>query len=407
MKKRFIPIILLCPLVQIRNMANACAFNGVQTLKDSIELPTLQDTITNCNTSDKTVKKSGIIQRAYNYFFNANKRTDRKFDFGLLPGPHYSSTVGLGLGVVATGLYSLDRADSTLQKSNITLYGDVTTKGFLMLGLKGNNIFKKEKYRLDYRLYTYTFPTHFWGIGFENGNQDDNKSEYRRIKLDAMIRFMMKLCSNFYVGPTANFQFVQAQNIKDGGLQLFEGQDKTTRTQSIGLSLTYDSRDFILNAQRGLFFQVDQTFSPRFLANKYCFSSTDVTTSTYARIWRGCILATELHGHFDYGNPAWSMLSDAGSSNRLRGYYEGRYRDKNIMEIQMEFRQHISGRHGIVLWGGIGEVFPDFSEIRWNKSLPNAGLGYRWEFKKRINIRVDYGFTRNGGGFIFNINEAF
>ena len=38
----------------------------------------------------------------------------------------------------------------------------------------------------------------------------------------------------------------------------------------------------------------------------------------------------------------------------------------------------------------------------------SRGIGYRWEFKKNVNVRLDYGFGKNGqSGFIFNINEAF
>ena len=43
-----------------------------------------------------------------------------------------------------------------------------------------------------------------------------------------------------------------------------------------------------------------------------------------------------------------------------------------------------------------------------DRLLPNAGIGYRWEFKKDVNVRLDYGFGKGGqSGFIFNINEAF
>lgn len=352
-------------------------------------------------------ERKGLVRRVIDYFLNSDRHAGRKFDFGVLPGPHFSSTVGLGLGVVATGLYSLDSSDSTLQKSNVTLYGDITTKGFMMVGLKGNNIFKRERYRLDYRLYMYTFPTQFWGIGFDNGNNDDNETDYRRIKLEAMARFMFKVAPNTYVGPIASYQYVQARDIDVNGLSLYEGQDLTLHSQTVGVSFTYDSRDFILNAYKGWFVQLDQTFTPRFLGNDYCFSTTEFTTSTYAQVWKGGVLAGEWHSRFIYGNPAWCMLSEAGSTSRMRGYYEGRYRDKNIMEAQIELRQHVWKRNGVAVWVGAGQVFPSFSALRWGKVLPNAGFGYRWEFKHRVNVRVDYGFTRDGGGFMFNINEAF
>lgn len=39
--------------------------------------------------------------------------------------------------------------------------------------------------------------------------------------------------------------------------------------------------------------------------------------------------------------------------------------------------------------------------------LPTYGVGLRWEFKHRVNIRIDYGFGKHTRGFIFNVNEAF
>ena len=102
------------------------------------------------------------------------------------------------------------------------------------------------------------------------------------------------------------------------------------------------------------------------------------------------------------------MMALLGNSDLMRGYYEGRYRDKHKIEAQLEIRQHIWRRNGIVLWAGAGTVFNKFSAIMMKRILPNYGLGYRWEFKKNVNLRLDYGFGKAGqGGFIFNINEAF
>ena len=102
------------------------------------------------------------------------------------------------------------------------------------------------------------------------------------------------------------------------------------------------------------------------------------------------------------------MLAALGGSARMRGYYEGRYRDKNLIETQIELRQHIWRRNGIAVWVGAGNVFPSFSGFKWGLTLPNYGIGYRWEFKNRVNVRLDYGFGKKGqSGFLFNINEAF
>lgn len=359
-------------------------------------------------TNDSLSQSKSIWQKTVEYFRNANHlNPNKKFDFGIIPGPHYSSTAGLGLGIIATGTYSTDPNDQQLTRSNLSLYGDITTKGFMLVGLRGNHIFPKEKYRVDYRTHIYTFPTNYYGIGYEQGNNDHNKTDYRRLRFDAMVRFMVQIAPNIYCGTIATFKYVKATEIEESKKYLFQNQDFNLHAQTLGISFTYDSRDFILNASKGSFIQLDQTFTPRFLGNEYCFSTTDLTASTYKRVWQGGTLAGEIHSCINYGNPPWCMMSEVGNNSRMRGYYEGRYRDKHIIEGQIELRQHIKGRNGVTLWIGAAEVFHKMNEIRLYKLLPNAGLGYRWEFKNRINVRVDCGIGKNGLGFLFNINEAF
>ena len=71
-------------------------------------------------------------------------------------------------------------------------------------------------------------------------------------------------------------------------------------------------------------------------------------------------------------------------------------------------RQKIYNRHGIAIWGGCGTIWGKQNHFQWNRFLPNYGIGYRWEFKKRMNVRLDYGFGKKGqSGFMFSINEAF
>jgi len=356
-----------------------------------------------------TSEQKGLWKKLVAYFRDSNKqKTEKKIDFGIIPGPHYSATTGLGLGILGTATYSADRSDPALPRSNASVYTDMTTGGFFLVGLRGNHIFPHERYRLDYKLNLSTFTTSFWGIGYEQGDNDDNQSDYRRNRINALVRFMFRLAPNTYLGPLLNYRYIQARDVKQEDEALWHGQAHTLRTYTAGFSFTYDTRDFILNAQRGVFLQIDQTFSPRFLWNgNHSFSTTDATLAAYKKVWKGGVLAGELHGQFNYGNTPWALLSEVGSNERMRGYYEGRYRDQDLIELQIELRQHIKGRNGIVLWFAAANAFNGFGNIHFSHTLPNGGVGYRWEFKKGINIRIDYGLTRNGGGFIFSINEAF
>ena len=352
--------------------------------------------------------KHGLVARLLQYFAESDKpKPDKKIDFGIIGGPHYASDTGLGLGLVASALYSTDRSDSTLEKSNASLYSDMTTKGFLMIGIRGNNIFPKKRYRLDYRIYVYTFRSYLWGFSYPQSDNADNKSKYSRTKFEVMARFLIPVNRYSYLGPIARYQYVHAYKLKDQAPQLLEGLPKTVSDFGVGVSYTFDSRDFMLNASRGWFMQLDLTTNPTFLGNNNTYWSAELQLATYRKAWRGAIIAGELHTRQSTGQVPWPMLADVGSSNRMRGYYEGRYRDKNVIDAQVELRQHIWHRNGIVLWLGAAEVFPRYSDMRFSRILPNAGVGYRWQFKKGVNVRLDYGFSRNGTGFIFNINEAF
>lgn len=360
------------------------------------------------DTDSIPASKGSWGKQILDYFAKSNKPDpNKKIDFGFIAGPHFSSDTGVGLGMLASGMYSMNRADSTLQQSNVSIFSDMTSKGFLLIGLRGYNFFPNKKYKLDYRLWIYTFPGDFWGIGYDNGDNDDNLTEYRRVKLNFETKFHFHLNQYSMLGPVFNYSYVRASHLDELGQLLLKDCPTTIHTVGVGASYLYDSRDFILNAQKGWLVQLDGMVYPKQFGNPGTFARVDFTLATYKKVWKGGVMAGELHAQQNYGDVPWTMMAEVGSSNRMRGYYEGRYRDKNILEAQLELRQHIWKRNGMTFWVGAANVYPQFDEMRLKKTLLNAGIGYRWEFKKGVNVRLDYGFTRNGGGFIFNINEAF
>ena len=126
-------------------------------------------------TSDSLQTKRSFFKKFLDYFNDANKeKKNKKFDFSVIGGPHYSSDTKFGLGLVAAGLYRTDRNDSILPPSNVSLYGDVSTVGFYLLGVRGNHLFPQEKYRLNYNLYFYSFPSLYWGRVYYIGANSDN-----------------------------------------------------------------------------------------------------------------------------------------------------------------------------------------------------------------------------------------
>lgn len=367
------------------------------------------DSISSAEKVDTMALRAGKswVNRILDYFNDSNKnKKHKRFDFSVIGGPHYASDTKFGLGLVAAGLYRTDPNDSILPPSNVSLYGDVSSVGFYMLGVRGNHIAPKGRYRIDYHLYFYSFPADFWGIGYEMGDNDANKSDMKRWQAQAEVSFLFRVADNFYIGPMASYDYVIGKHIERP--ELLQGMDQHTWNVGAGVSLVYDNRDNLTNPHRGICLNINQMFRPGFMGNDYAFSTTAFRFDAYQRLGKGTVLAEDIGANLNFGNPSWGMMAELGGTHSMRGYYEGRYRDKHSLEATVELRQHVWKRNGIVVWVGAGTIFPKFSALRSKQILPNAGIGYRWEFKKNVNVRLDYGFGKSGqSGFLFNINEAF
>ena len=366
--------------------------------------------------TDTVPKEKNSFFKKGDYFKNANKpKPEKKFDISFIGGPQYSSATQFGIGIMAAGLYRSDRSDQSIQPSNVSFFGNVSTSGFYMLGIRGSHILPKDKYRLLYTVYFYSMPSDYWGIGYDAGSNDSFYWSYLRLQAQMKTDFLFKLSHNLFFGPMVSFDFVKGNNFKKKNPndprtveQIIAGEKSRIGTTGIGASVVYDSRDVITDCHNGIYFKIEQGFYPKFLGNKYDFMMTDIIFDTYNRVWKGGILAFDLHGKFNYGNVPWTMKSRMGGQFRMRGYYEGQYRDNNLIEVQLELRQHLWKRNGMVLWVGAGNVFENFRKFNFSETLPNFGIGYRWEFKSRVNVRLDLGFGKDfKTGFMFNINEAF
>ena len=370
---------------------------------DSIQLISGNEEIT---VDSIAPQKLNIVQKVINYFNNTNKpKSEKKLDFSFIGGPAYANDTKLSVGILGAALYKSIPFDSLTPQSNATLYSEFSITGFYLVGIKGDHIGPKDNYRVNYKVYFESFPNKFWGIGYDDGRNDANETKYLQLSASLHASFQWRLARGLYLGPSVDFSYVKASRADD--YVLWRGEDLRTLNYGLGFDLSYDTRDVITNSYSGVYVLFQQRFYPRFLKNHYAFSSSEFTFNYYHKAWKGAVFAGQVHGTITYGNTPWSQLPSLGGSRCMRGYYEGRYRDKCEADITLELRQHIYRRSSAVAWIGAGSIAPKPSEFTMRHLLPNFGVGYRWEFKKRMNVRLDVGFGKGERGFVFNINEAF
>ena len=96
----------------------------------------------------------------------------------------------------------------------------------------------------------------------------------------------------------------------------------------------------------------------------------------------------------------------------MRGYYLGRYKDKNYAAAQAELRYRFMARFGIVGFAGTGSTF---SKQHNPRLVPSYGAGLRYFFSLEHNssVRLDYAFgeqrpgEKRQSGFYLSVSEAF
>ena len=355
-----------------------------------------------------SVSRPGFFKRYWQSLVNGNvDRTHEKpFDVSFAIAPSYSREGGFGLGASATGLYRMDRRDSTMAPSNVTLTASASLNGFVSVIGNGTNYFTDGRTRLIYSARFTRKVLDFWGIRYGDCAVNPT-SEYTRtqVRIDADYNYRLGSC--FYFGAVLNLNYTAASKVLNP--EYLGGQKPGYYLTGVGASFQIDTRDNPTNPGKGLYLLLRETVYPEFLGTADMTSwSTSFILCGYQPLWKGGLLAGDLYIQSGSRNSPWILREELGGvMGRMRGYYAGRYIDSNQITAQIELRQHIISRFGCVAWAGAGTVFPSFREFSWKNILPNFGIGLRVEFKHNVNLRIDFGLGKDTAGFSFGFSEAF
>lgn len=334
---------------------------------------------------------------------------DKLIDFSYLPGPFYNPEMDLGVGISAVGLYQYDPNDEVSQLSSLVINGLASTNGALGVTIANKTFVNQDEQRFYLNAEIFDAPDVFYGVGYDSNHNEVNKVEFNQRIVSINPMFLQRMSVTSFVGIGFDYSYADASKIdlldSDVNTDIL---NESSRSVGVNLLLNHDSRDNVLNPQSGRILEIDATFYRQSFGSKTDFDVYNALYSEYMQTGRGeDILAWQVRGRFTSGDLPWDQFSKAGGGDLLRGYTSGRYRDKQMLMMQVEYRLNLPGRHGMVFWAGAGVIANDISEFDANQILPNGGVGYRFEVKPRVNLRLDMAFGDGDSGFYFNVNEAF
>lgn len=329
------------------------------------------------------------------------------------PAIIYSPETTLAFGGAGNYYFKLGH-DSTTRTSYIQALGLYTLRHQTVLGMESVIFFHNEKYLLKTKASASYFPDRFWGLGNNSGNDFERYTIGQFFLSPQLLRRTYK---KLFLGAAFEIQNVFSFDYGKGlpaGQSLFDQQNVNGRRGSfisgLGLVALWDGRDNAFSPHKGFYFSYSVNDFSALLGSRYNFTSQSIDIRKYFSLSRNHVLALQLVLHANNGTVPVRSMSNIGSNTIMRGYYEGRFTDKNLIAFQAEHRIHLINRLGMVLFGAAGRVANRTQDIfTFNGLKPAVGTGIRYAIdkKEKLNFRFDVGFGQRSNGFYFYITEAF
>jgi outer membrane protein assembly factor BamA len=328
--------------------------------------------------------------------------------FKALPLAYYTPETRIAFEAFAFYSYY---SEGSRRKSNVRLFATYTQNKQYLLTIPWQIYTADDRYFLDGSLDFRKFPEYYYGLG--NNTEEENRALYEFSAFTLSSKSYSKLESDTYLGLSVQGQWLMPDFPENEAIfdEITPKNGKKGYSfLSFGPSFMWDKRDHILSPSSGRFLEFTPVFGlGKADENPIYFGLATLDIRDYWKLGEKSTWANQLVAQFSVGSVPYRVLPTLGGPFLHRGYYQGRFRDNHLMIIQSEFRQHVKGRFGFVVFGSAGRVYSDIpSDLLQNIHLAaGAGLRLRVDKKDRTNVRFDYSLTPDSTGFYIYFAESF
>ncbi len=293
----------------------------------------------------------------------------------VIPLIFYAPETRLGFGAAGLLGFRFASEDIDSRPSNIQAGGAYTLENQLLLYLSYQTFWKDIDWQSYGEIGYYRYSYFFYGIGNDPGQRGEELYEgnFPRIRLHLLRRLTGKL----YGGIELWLDDQRIMNVEEGGL--LEGGIITVpgaqggRAFAPGIMLSYDSRDQVNYPGNGIFAIFESRFSPKGLGSEFNYWRSSLDARAYLTLPWNHITASNLYIENIEGEAPFFAMATMGGNKRMRGYYEGFYRDRKYATLQFSYRMPLFWRFKLHLFGAVG------------------GVGREWQEISREDIRSTYG----------------
>lgn len=343
----------------------------------------------------------------------AEKEEEEKKDSGIIAFPiaFYTSDTSFGFGGTAIFFKKSYETKEEKRSDSFTTVLFYTLNNQILNANAGTLYFDEGLYKADGVLVVSRYPEDFYGIG---PHSPWHAESYTPLTIKGEITFSMRLWEKIYGGITVLQGYHKLYSYEDDGpLADYVADNRPSGFFSgLGVEFSRDSRDKSLYPSTGALTTLSLICFNEAFSSDYNFTNLIFDHRQYHSLPLDSVLAWQFHlNTILTGTPPLPYLPALGSQNLMRGYPQGRYRDKTYVAGQVEWRVPVWWRFGAVLFAGVGTVQNSLADYLFSDLKFAAGAGLRITLSKKnnINFRFDFGMSaeRPYLKLYFNILEAF
>lgn len=335
----------------------------------------------------------------------------------VLPAPFYTPDTKWGGGVAGLLTFNFPKDSLNARRSSVTVGIAYTQLNQFLLYFPFQLFPQNQKYWISGEVGYFKYVFNYFGTGNQIRQDFIDKQDSLYIeKYDARfprvrLNVSKKVSKGLYVGLRYvfdDFNFTK----RDPKGQLI--QDKIVgsnggRVSGGGLVVNYDTRNSLFYPTKGWVVEGQLYTEGGYLGSDFDYQKLVVDAAKYYSVGKNGVLALNGVLSLATGDVPFHQMPVIGGTKKMRGYFEGTYRDENLLMLQSEYRFPLFWRLGTVVFGGLGEVSDkpykwDLNNIRYNMG---AGIRFTLDKVQRINMRLDYGIGYKSTGFYLTIGEAF
>jgi outer membrane protein assembly factor BamA len=300
--------------------------------------------------------------------------------------------------------------DTLIRTSNIQAFGIFTTENQNIQVIDATIFFPKEKYILYTQISHSYFPDKFWGIGPNTKEGEVDPYVFEQVYFSPHLK--RKIAKKFFAGVLYEYQDVFKVDYSKGGTfdtSAFYGKKKYL-VSGLGFSLSYDSRNNSFWPTKGIFYESTFTKFDDLIGSDFNLIKWTIDVRYFQKLFKDNILAMQFYNYLTNGQSPIRELAALGGANNLRGIYQGRFKDNNMMSFIAEIRSPIVWRLSICTFGGVGNVYNKWSDLQNSELKYSFGGGLRVALleKEKLNLRLDYGYYKcHDNGFYITVGECF